>query len=65
MEESLKEIPDDDGVEVYLVGFMLENGLIVFPTFFNTEQEVLDGISILQPIKPGPVNELIIKRLDG
>ena len=42
---------------------MRENGVIVFPAFLNTQQKVFDGIRILQLIKPGPINEFIIKGL--
>ena len=63
MQECLKQVPGHNGVEIHFSDFMGENGVIVFPTFLNTQQKVLHSIRILQLIKPGPVNQLIIQRL--
>lgn len=63
MKKGFKEIPCHDRMEINLVKFVCENGVIVFPTFLNAIQEILDSISIFQPIEPGSVNQLIIQCL--
>lgn len=63
MHEGLKQVPGDNGMKVNFGDLMSENGVIVFPTFFNTQQKVLNSIRIFQLIEPRPVNQLIIQRL--
>jgi hypothetical protein len=63
VQKGFEQVPGHDWVEVHLVDFMRENRVVVFPTFFNTQQKVLYSIRVLQPIKPRPVNQFIIQRL--
>jgi hypothetical protein len=63
VQEGLEEVPGHDGVEVDFGALMFENALIIFPRLLNTKHKLLLIISILQPIKPGPINKFIIKRM--
>lgn len=63
MEEGFKEVPGDDGVEVYFVDFMGENRVIVFPGLLNTKQKIFDGVSVFESVKPGAVDQFVVKGL--
>lgn len=65
MQECFEQVPSNDGVEVDFIDFVGEDRVVVFPTFFNTQEEVLDSVCVLELIKPGPVNEFVIKGLSG
>lgn len=51
MEEGLEQVPGNDGMEVNFVDLMCEDGVVVFPAFLNTEQEVLDSVCVFEFIE--------------
>lgn len=63
VQEGLEQVPGDDWVEVDFGDFVGKNGVVVFPTFLDTEQEVLDSVRVFEFVKSGPVDELVIKSL--
>lgn len=65
MEEGFEEVPGDDGVEVDFVDFVGEDGVVVFPGLFDTEEEVFDGVCVFESIESGPVDEFVVEGLCG
>lgn len=63
VEEGFEKVPDDDGMKINFVDFMGENGVIVFPAFFDTEQEIANGVSVFKAVESGPVYELVVEGL--
>lgn len=65
MEEWFEEIPGNDGMEINFFDLMCEDGIIVFPWLFDTDEEILDSISVFESIESGSIDEFIIECLGG